>query len=509
MLLTKSYVKEKVKNNPYLFINLVFAFFPISFILGSFIINLNLLLLCCLGIYYLKSKVFTIKFDFPIKIIFLFFFILFVSTSFSFVKSLYFEEYHSQHLLLFHPGLYFEGYPTINLIRLIKSILFFRFFLLLVIVYLLSKFNILHFKYFFLTAAFSPILISLDIIYQFIFGFNIIGLESGGHHNRFNSGFFGDEFIAGGYLQRFAFFAIFFIIFILKNKNYTKYIFTAIVMCILGTGILFSGNRMPLILFIFGILLLFLFKLKIKKTLLVGLLALFVLLKFTLSSIETYKDLYEAFFSRAKNIVVELIPGTKIMTVGNRVVIDKYQKGEDVRFRDEKFRIGIGEMVIRKYLYTRKMETYHVRILLTAVDTWKRNKILGNGIKSFRFDCYKLAGPGVNFGEDYRPNVKNRLCSNHPHNYYFEILTETGIVGLFVTSIIALMFIIFIFKNFKFIKKMNIENFILLSAIISLILETIPLKSSGSLFTTNNATYMMLIGSIILSYKKLLKIKIE
>ena len=56
---------------------------------------------------------------------------------------------------------------------------------------------------------------------------------------------------------------------------------------------------------------------------------------------------------------------------------------------------------------------------------------------------------------------------------------------------------------------MNIENFILLSAIISLILETIPLKSSGSLFTTSNATYMMLIGSMILSYKKLLKIKIE
>jgi len=65
------------------------------------------------------------------------------------------------------------------------------------------------------------------------------------------------------------------------------------------------------------------------------------------------------------------------------------------------------------------------------------------------------------------------------------------------------------FKYNKFIKQIRVENFILLAAIISLIIETIPLRSSGSLFTTNNATYLILIGSIILSYKTILKIKIE
>jgi len=101
------------------------------------------------------------------------------------------------------------------------------------------------------------------------------------------------------------------------------------------------------------------------------------------------------------------------------------------------------------------------------------------------------------------------LCSNHPHNYYFEILTETGVVGLIIVSIIALLFISFLFKNNKFIKQISIENLIVLSAIISLILETIPLRSAGSLFTTNNTTYLILIASIVLSYKKILKIKIE
>ena len=149
------------------------------------------------------------------------------------------------------------------------------------------------------------------------------------------------------------------------------------------------------------------------------------------------------------------------------------------------------------------------RLLLTALDTWKQNKIFGNGIKSFRLDCSKLQGiissvptREYNLAEHFVKFKKNRLCSNHPHNYYFEILTETGIVGLFVTLMIASLFVVFILKNFKFFKENNIENFILLAATISLILEAFPLRSSGSIFTTNNATYIILIASIILSHKK-------
>ena len=147
----------------------------------------------------------------------------------------------------------------------------------------------------------------------------------------------------------------------------------------------------------------------------------------------------------------------------------------------------------------------HIRLFLTAIDTWKKNIIFGNGIKSFRVDCSKLQSQEYNLAEDVVvKSKKNRLCSNHPHNYYLEILTEVGIIGLFIVSVIALLFILFIFKNFKFVKQINIENLILLSAIISLILETLPIKSTGSIFTTNNATYLILIASIVVSHKKLL-----
>ena len=215
MLQAKSIHQKEISNNSFLFVNLVFAFFPFSFILGSLVVNFNLFLFCCLGIYYLKSKILLTRYDFIIKIIFLFFFIVFVSTTISVIKP--------------H---YFDGDQTdINLVRFTKSILFFRYFLFLIITYLLNKYDILDFKYFFLTAAFAATLVSVDLIFQYIFGFNLIGLENPipstgvadeGKPSSYwafrmalyprNSGFFGDEYIAGGYIQRFALFAIFSVI---------------------------------------------------------------------------------------------------------------------------------------------------------------------------------------------------------------------------------------------------------------------------------------------------------
>ena len=220
--------KKNISIDSILLINLVFGFFPISFILGNLITNINLVLFCIFGIFHLRSKILTTKFDFTLKIIFFLFLVVFFSTSLSFIKSLYFEEYEYT-----------------NLIRLIKSVLFFRFFLLLLIIYLLSELNIINFRYFFLSAAFAALLISIDIIYQYSFGFNIIGLESYGHHN---ASFFGDELIAGGFVQNFSFFSILFLSYTLRNyNNYSRILLIGIAICTLGVGIMVSGNRMPLV----------------------------------------------------------------------------------------------------------------------------------------------------------------------------------------------------------------------------------------------------------------------
>ena len=146
------------------------------------------------------------------------------------------------------------------------------------------------------------------------------------------------------------------------------------------------------------------------------------------------------------------------------------------------------------WIYYPGQASGHVELFHTARDLWEKNKIFGNGIKSFRIDCVKLEA-----------HTKNRLCSSHPHNYYVEILVETGAAGLFIVSVIALLFVIFIFKNFKFLRENNKENLILLAATISLFLEAFPIKPTGSIFTTHNATYLVIIASIILSYNKPLR----
>ena len=130
MVLAKYLNPGEIKfNDKFFLINIIFGFFPISFILGSLIVNINLVLFCLIGAIYLKSQIFKIKLNLTIKIIFIFFFFIFLSTFLSFIRSTY-----------------FEGYEYENLARLIKSLLFLRFFFMLVIVYLLTSLNVLKFK---------------------------------------------------------------------------------------------------------------------------------------------------------------------------------------------------------------------------------------------------------------------------------------------------------------------------------------------------------------------------
>jgi len=485
-----------VNNN--LLINLIFGFFPISFILGNLITNINILLFCCLGIFYLRSKILTTEFTISIKIVFLFFFIIFFSTSLSFIQSLYFQEYE-----------------YVDLVRLVKSIAFFRFFLLLIIAYLLSQFDILNFKYFLLSATFATLLISLDVIYQYNFGFNIIGLENTessiadwGHKGLgfHNSSFFGEELIAGSFLKNFSFFAIFFVAFSLKNKNILRFITTVFVICILGVGIMLSGNRMPLILFILGLFLIFLFNNNLKKAVLVSLLSLSIVFGFIFSFDDHIKIKYKSIYGNIEYSLLNIFSAEynhksddEESTESNsgNLWIDEIKNEWEVFFNRPKW--NEGEPVIDDFDFFWVMQNTknsNTKLYLTALDVWGKNKIFGNGIKSFREDCKKFV-----------VHKKNRLCSNHPHNYYLEILTDTGILGILVTLAIGLSFIVFIFKNFKFLNVNSLENLILLAATISLILEAFPIKSTGSIFTTNNATYLVLIGSIILSHDKLLRVK--
>ena len=90
----------------------------------------------------------------------------------------------------------------------------------------------------------------------------------------------------------------------------------------------------------------------------------------------------------------------------------------------------------------------------------------------------------------------------HPHNYYLEILTETGLIGF-----ILIFFIFTITLYITFIKKYFLntrlkDNNIMIPFIFLFIVEIFPLKSTGSFFTTGNATYLFLIFGILIGISR-------
>jgi len=453
--------KKNLSLNAVLLINIIFCFFPICFIFGNLITNINFLLFCCLGIFLLRSKILINKINFPLKIIFLFFLLVLFSTSLNLAESLYSGRYEQS-----------------DLSRLIKSILFFRFFIILLIVYFLSELDIINYKYFFLSAAIFPTLISIDIIFQYTFGFNVIGIKSLARHN---PSFFGDELISGGYIQNFSFFSILFLTdLIKKNNNLSKIILTTFTICTLAIGIMLSGNRMPFFLFLVGLFLLFFFSKDLKKILLTSCCTIFIIFGFIISFDENMRNHYGGFYFGVKDTTVFLtkkIKNNLLFTIQDKEEFKKEEKWEEDP--------SVTDLEQHPYK----------KLTLTAFETWKSNKIFGNGIKSFRVECHKIV-----------EEQKRGLCSTHPHNYYLEVLIDLGIAGIILAMGIALAFIVFLVKNYKVLKRENnLQNLFLLAAVISLLLEVFPFRSTGSIFTTNNTTYIILMSSIILSYKKLLK----
>ena len=86
----------------------------------------------------------------------------------------------------------------------------------------------------------------------------------------------------------------------------------------------------------------------------------------------------------------------------------------------------------------------------------------------------------------------------HPHNYYLEILTETGLIGFIL---ILLVFTITLYITFfkKYFTNSNlVQNNYMIPFIFLFIVEIFPIKSTGSFFTTGNATYLFLILGILI-----------
>ena len=466
---------KKTEFNLIFFINLFFCLFPLSFILGNLILNLNLLIVCILGIFYLRKKIFNFKPNIFFSIIILFFFSILFST----VINL--ESFELNHL------------KENGISNFLKSIFFLRFLILLILIYLLSQYEAINFRYFFYSSTFFVMALALDVIYQYFVGHDIFGLEGSG---RRNPGFFGkDEPIAGGFLQRFSFFSIFLIYLISKNQKLKNFFLTSLGIYILLIGILLAGDRMPATLFLFGLLITFIFISFFRKPILLAFSIFLITFTIVINANVGMKKNYLSFYVFSKDILLKIYGG-----ISNNKKFSEQLNG-DSKNNSKDF---LDKIIGSQLQYMPRINN-HTSLFLTAIDTWRMNKIFGNGIKSFREDCKLMIKSRFKYRNDYHKLIRrHRSCSNHPHNYYLEILTETGIVGFVLFISIAL---IILFLSIKFLVKyrnqLNEKNLILFASIMGIMLELFPIKSSGSFFTTQNATYLTIMIGIIVSYKNL------
>jgi len=419
-------------------LNILIYLLPISFILGNYIININLLLIIFFGLLIYQNKLFEIRETKEFIILFLFFAILLTS---SFIEYVFGEQKSD----------------------LVKSILFLRFFIFILVVKCHLQFQNFNYIIFLKVCFFATLIISLDIILQYSSGSNVLGYTSG----VYNSSFFKSEAIAGGYIQRFGIFGLLSIPILFQSQKKLRILFFTTYPMLLTVAIIFSGNRMPLIMFLFSLFLIIFFYNKRKKILISALLFVVVLLSIIIKNVDALNERFNSFKAGIPN-VSQMV--REIKNDYNELSIYKGQYFHHTpAFKNKNY---------TKYAF----HTGHFQHYVTSSKLFLSDPIIGRGIKSFRNTCYEVF---------HHPNT---ACSNHPHHFYLEIMNDTGILGFGL----IIIFISYLILNNFLIYRWNDQKIRFLSyAVVTLLLtEFFPFRSQGSFFSTSNATFVFFIAAV-------------
>ncbi len=359
-------------------------------------------------------------------------------------KNLFFlNQFNFYFLLLINIYLILNSYfVSENEESIIKSFGFVRFIILVYAIpyyFTLSENKILKiWTLFFLVVSF-------DILFEYIFGKNIFGSQSI-YPGRISS-FTGDELKIGGYYFGFILLSLFYL------KQYKKNFFLLFSIIFFVISLLIGERSNFLKVFIMY--------------------SLFFMFFYNISFLKKFLIIFFLFFTSV--FLISSIPILKSKFIYH--IIDK-ELVKNLKEKDKKIDY---KNIISKNI--------HLNHYYNAIGIFKENILFGSGFKSFRIESYK------NMGKDDNIIVP----SSHPHQFHFEILSELGLVGyiLIFSNLIYLLF-----RKFNYEKEL-----VRTGALLFVIASLVPILPSGSFFTSYGATIFFINYSFLIRPNDLNKIK--
>ncbi len=286
--------------------------------------------------------------------------------------------------------------------------------------------SLLRYFYYVLIICFSFLVI--DGYTQFFLGENIFGMKISNPYNRISS-LFGDELIMGSYLSRL--FPLLFALFIIKKKNKYEIYFIGILFILVDILIFISGERTAFFFLNLSTIFIIIFIKEYQKfRIFTFIVAFFFIGAITLGGNSEYK---------------------------NRMVFEPLKS------------MGIFAETDKKYFFT----LHHHNLFKVGLNMFYDKPLLGHGPKMFRVKCSD---------DKYDEGVHS--CDTHPHNFYVQLLSETGILG-FSFLFTAFCYVIYCsFKQFKSIifKEKRFLTDYQVCLLAGILITVWPLSPNGNFF---------------------------
>ena len=164
-----------------------------------------------------------------------------------------------------------------------------------------------------------------------------------------------------------------------------------------------------------------------------------------------------------------------------------------VTFLKVRYKHQIYNIFFQEHQHHKITSNLYYNLYLSAFKVFKNYPLFGVGNKNYRVetcDTENIKKFGKEADGDY-------LCVTHPHQIYFEFLSEHGLIG---TAILLVIFFNLIFRKLKII--ILSKNYIQIGCFIYLVINFIPLLPSGSFFADFKSTMFWLNLSIMYSVSK-------